>query len=111
MNWTPPADSNKPTENQSGTVEELTPLQQLQKVRDALNTAAISEIADLAALKKEVESSVKQLDRILKSLEQERHQIRWQGEKSVLDADLERERRKIEPIKPANPGGPHRIDW
>ena len=50
-------------------------------------------------------------DVILASLEQQQHHVRWQAQQTVIDGDLEREGRRIEPMNPANPDAPHRINW
>lgn len=62
-------------------------------------------------MKEELAAAVKHLDGILESLQHSAYQASWGAQQAVLDGDIERERRRIEPIKPANPDGPHRIIW
>ena len=111
--WTPPAGSI-----QSATANASLPTERLMNVRNALQVLATGEAADAYAIKQVLPALVKQLDDVLQALaqerqtgEQERRQLQWQAENARCDADLERERRRIEPIKPNALPGPHRIDW
>jgi hypothetical protein len=88
-----------------------TPTQRLIDIRNSIQQLAIGENEDSTELKKNLSIMVKQLDDVLKSLQFERHQVQWQVQQAQRDVDLERERRRIEPLKPPPPGGPHRIDW
>jgi hypothetical protein len=110
--WTSPSgESAESSDNQSSANEASTPLEQLRKIRTTLNSLATEPCADVEKVKKELAAAVKHLDGILESLQHSGYQASWGVQQAVLDGDLERERRRIEPIKPANPDGPHRIIW
>jgi hypothetical protein len=110
--WIPaPGDSSVSSDHQSAACESSTFLEQLRKIRNTLNSIATEQSADMERMTKELVAAVKHLDVILESFQHSDQQASWGLQQAVLNGDLERERRRIEPIKPANPEGPHRIIW
>jgi hypothetical protein len=110
--WSSPTESSaKSSDNQSTEGDSSTSLEALQKIRDTLNSLATMQCSDLEALKKDLAAAVKQLNVLIESFQHDARRASGTVRQTLLEGDLERERRRIEPIKPASPDGPHRITW
>lgn len=84
---------------------------QLANIRDALQTIAAGSEADAQVLKNELAIIVKQLDDAMRALQQQQIAQKSINQAAVANQDLERELRRVAPLQPGTPDGPHRVDW
>jgi hypothetical protein len=87
------------------------PLLQLQDVKNSLQELVNGQAGQSGRLHDALAAAIKKMAVAIENLQHERFLLSLKLQQNRLDSDVEREMRRIEPVQPADPNGPHRINW